>query len=405
MYNLIVWGALEDHLREDFLEIERGRFLEYTGNDIKTQLNSLSNEAITSIKSWPSLIMEEGRGEECAYVVQILDIQVRNTKLILKISRLQTTPIIKNANLWRCRDRLDIGQFEFSRSHWAVKERNLLKVLNEVGISLAPKTESRFRNCPLPSPERSELFKARNAMSLWGHTEIDDFILEAGVSDLRIGREIGSRRDRVNAILQFVLDHPDATTADNSLLSAFFVRTAQGTELNGDLTENAGELKDEHSERYDEKIARKAKTRSSNRVFIVHGRDDKARYEVESFLKRVELEPIVLHEQPNMGRHLLTKFIDEAELVTFAVIVMTADDVGGLYPSELVPRARQNVILELGYFLAHLGQSRVCALVAPGLETPSDFDGIVYIKMDDDSRWERELQRELRAAEMPLKDV
>ncbi len=62
------------------------------------------------------------------------------------------------------------------------------------------------------------------------------------------------------------------------------------------------------------------------------------------------------------------------------------------------------MILELGYFLAHLGQSRVCALVAPGLETPSDFDGIVYIKMDEDSRWEYELERELRAAGMPLHD-
>jgi predicted nucleotide-binding protein len=404
MYNLIVWGALDEHWSEDVLEIERARFLEYTSDDIKTQLNPLSNEAITSIKSWPSLVMEEGRGEECAYIAQIQDIQVKNSNLILKIFRVWTEPKITNDNLWRIRDRLDIEQFEFSRSHWAVKERNLLEVLNEAGISLAPEMESRFRNLPLPSPERTVKFKARDAMSLWDHTKIDDFLLEAGVSGLRIGREIGSRRDRVNAILKFVLDNPSAKIADNSMLSAFFVRAALGTEANGDASENASELEDEHSERHDEALARKAKTRSPNRVFIVHGRDNKAQNKVASFLRRVELEPVVLHEQPSMGRHLLTKFIDEAELVTFAVIVMTADDVGGLSSSELAPRARQNVILELGYFLAHLGQSRVCALVAPGLETPSDFDGIVYIKMDENSRWEYELERELRAAGMPLHD-
>jgi predicted nucleotide-binding protein len=60
------------------------------------------------------------------------------------------------------------------------------------------------------------------------------------------------------------------------------------------------------------------------------------------------------------------------------------------------------VILELGYFLAHLGQARVCALITPDLETPSDFDGIVYIRMDDREHWQVELKRELLAAKMPV---
>ena len=103
-----------------------------------------------------------------------------------------------------------------------------------------------------------------------------------------------------------------------------------------------------------------------------------------------------------MGRHLLTKFIEEAALATFAIVLMTDDDIGGQDASNLSPRARQNVILELGYFLAHLGQEKVCALITPDLETPSDFDGIVYISMDSDGSWEVELLRELRAARMPV---
>ncbi len=81
---------------------------------------------------------------------------------------------------------------------------------------------------------------------------------------------------------------------------------------------------------------------------------------------------------------------------------MTDDDVGGLRGADSASRARQNVILELGYFLSHLGQQRVCALITPGLETPSDFDGIVYIRMDEGEQWKVELKRELRAAGMPL---
>lgn len=117
------------------------------------------------------------------------------------------------------------------------------------------------------------------------------------------------------------------------------------------------------------------------------------------------LVPVVLHDQPNMGRHLLTKFIETAELATFAVVLMTDDDEGRLLDgsSQTRPRARQNVVLELGYFLSHLGQERVCALITPGLETPSDFDGIAYIPMENDGEWRKLLLRELSAAGVPLR--
>ena len=39
-----------------------------------------------------------------------------------------------------------------------------------------------------------------------------------------------------------------------------------------------------------------------NEVFIVHGRDDGPKQAVARFLERLELSPIILHEQPNQGR-------------------------------------------------------------------------------------------------------
>jgi predicted nucleotide-binding protein len=210
-------------------------------------------------------------------------------------------------------------------------------------------------------------------------------------------------------MVKFTLENPGAATADNSLFSAFLVRRA----LSADVLETSEDqiggpgipAEPMLSDHLSPTAVADAASRSPNRVFVVHGQNDRARARVVSFLETLGLRGIVLHEQPNMGRHLLTKFIDEAELVTFAIVLMTDDDVGALkgYPS-FAPRARQNVILELGYFLAHLGQPRVCALITPGLETPSDFDGIVYIKMDEEDRWKAELKRELVAAEMPVAD-
>jgi predicted nucleotide-binding protein len=66
------------------------------------------------------------------------------------------------------------------------------------------------------------------------------------------------------------------------------------------------------------------------------------------------------------------------------------------------PRARQNVILELGYFMGRLGRNRTCALYKKGgglpLEFPSDFLGIVYVPMDEGDGWRIALGKDLRKA-------
>jgi Predicted nucleotide-binding protein containing TIR-like domain len=403
MYSLLVSHEASEK-NEGTFTIERGRFLEYTGDLISVQLQSLSTEAKESIRSWPCILMQEGRGQEQAHLVEISRLDVTGKEIKATISPLSETAPILNDALWRLRDGLDIGEFEFNRNHWAIKDRDLFATLAAAGHRIDAAITVRFEQRPLPAPSRPELLRARNAMSAWGHTELDDFLLEAGVNGLAAGRELGSRRDRANAIVQFAFDHPAATTAENSLLSAFLVRQTLGKD-DGGATSQAESRRETAA---DGRVAVPLKPesieerRSPNTVFVVHGQNQAARDSVVSFLEAVGLRGIVLHEQPNMGRHLLTKFIEEAELITFAVVLMTDDDVGGLRGTALAPRARQNVILELGYFLSHLGQRRVCALITPGLETPSDFDGIVYIRMDEPGLWKTELRRELRAAGMPL---
>lgn len=401
MFNIIVSGLVEDDFSSS-IEIDPSRFLEYTGGPIRSQIENLSNEAIDCLKSWPSLLMQEGRGEEVVYIAQIKTIDVEERKISLVFSLVTQDTGLVNDAIWKLRQDLDIAEFEFNRNHWAVKDRDLFTILNNAGYPFAEAAIKRFENKPLPAPSRRELLRSRDVIGAWGHTEIDDFLLEAGVIGLEAGRGIGSRRDRANAIIKFALDNPQTTTAENCLFTAFIVRTA----LKEDREENIGDV-DYSGDQEKESLSPEPQQiqindREPNRVFVVHGQNEDARTSVVGELKRLGLEPIVLHEQPNMGRHLLTKFIEEAELVTFAVVLMTDDDVGGIKGGKYAPRARQNVILELGYFLAHLGQPRVCALITPGLETPSDFDGIVYIRMDDGGTWKTELARELRAAGMPV---
>ena len=134
------------------------------------------------------------------------------------------------------------------------------------------------------------------------------------------------------------------------------------------------------------------------RIFIVHGQDDGTKHTVARFLEKLGLEPVILHEQPNRGRTIITKFLEESDRVGFAVVLMTPDDHGKPAHAETWhSRARQNVVFELGYFIGRLQPERVVALVKGQIERPSDFDGVVYIALDKDD-WRNLLAKEIRAA-------
>lgn len=145
----------------------------------------------------------------------------------------------------------------------------------------------------------------------------------------------------------------------------------------------------------------KAVEAESRKVFIVHGRDEAMRKAVQAFLHQVGLDDVVLSEAINQGQTIIEKFDREARACGYAIVLFSPDDVGsqkriGKVVPKLLPRARQNVILELGYFVALLGRPNVFVLTAgSGVETPSDFSGVVYEGYDKAGGWKRRLANEL----------
>ncbi len=95
----------------------------------------------------------------------------------------------------------------------------------------------------------------------------------------------------------------------------------------------------------------------SRKISVVHGHDNEAKETTARFLEKLKLEPIILHEQPSGGSTIIEKFEMYSGEVGFAVILLTPDDVGSTAEdtSNLRKRARQNVIMELGYFMGKLG--------------------------------------------------
>jgi predicted nucleotide-binding protein len=142
-------------------------------------------------------------------------------------------------------------------------------------------------------------------------------------------------------------------------------------------------------------------TDDAKAVFIVHGRgqyEDKVARAIEG----MGATAIILQEQLHQGSTpLLTKIGREAEKCGYAVVIYTGDDVGcirGEEPAGLTPRARENVVLELGFFLGRLGPDKVSVLHDPAVAFPSDFGGIGYYALDPAGAWKTRIEGELRLA-------
>ena len=140
-----------------------------------------------------------------------------------------------------------------------------------------------------------------------------------------------------------------------------------------------------------------------NNIFIVHGHDEESKQSVARCIERLSLVPIILHEQPNQGRTIIEKFEDYAD-ASFAIILLTPDDVGASKNNRnnLSPRARQNVILELGFFIGKLGRNKVCALYKGNLELPSDISGVIWEPLDEGGAWMLKIGKEMKAAGLDI---
>lgn len=197
----------------------------------------------------------------------------------------------------------------------------------------------------------------------------------------------------------------------------------------------------------------KSKVYSKN-VFIVHGHDELNILKLANKLKKLGFNPIILADRPDKGRTLIEKLEEETLDVGYAFIIFTPDDIGisfnELYEkaskrsykddslkaahrvlrgskgdiqkfieycekfihdpedvmtflSILKNRARQNVILELGYFVGKIGRDRVCCLHKGDLELPSDVHGVVYKKFNESiEECYEDIINELKAADYEI---
>jgi predicted nucleotide-binding protein len=156
-------------------------------------------------------------------------------------------------------------------------------------------------------------------------------------------------------------------------------------------------------------------------IFVVHGHDEEMLDAVTAELERLAITPVVLKRVRTSDNHLFAKFMAIAGDANHAIVLISGDDVGSSFRDFAHPaggvarlefRARQNVILELGYFYGKLGEEHVFVFrkrpplsdrVVNRLEEPSDLAGKIFEDFSGD--WKAILSERLREAGFPISDA
>ncbi len=129
---------------------------------------------------------------------------------------------------------------------------------------------------------------------------------------------------------------------------------------------------------------------ANKKVFVVHGHDTTAREQLELVLHKLGLDPFVLANTGGGGLTIIEAL--EAEIgpkgnqARFGIVLMTPDDMGYAKADgaeNAQPRARQNVVLEMGMLISAVGRPNVAILKKGHIEVPSDAQGILYIPFND----------------------
>jgi predicted nucleotide-binding protein len=144
------------------------------------------------------------------------------------------------------------------------------------------------------------------------------------------------------------------------------------------------------SDTFSSTIEAKAKSlKAGSKIFVVHGHDSSSREQLELIIHKLGLEPFVLVNSSGGGLTIieaLEQEIGREGNSKFGIVLLTPDDMGysKLEGSEKAqPRARQNVVLEMGMLISAVGRKNTVILKKGHLEVPSDANGILYLGYND----------------------
>lgn len=146
-------------------------------------------------------------------------------------------------------------------------------------------------------------------------------------------------------------------------------------------------------------IKRKESSFDPKKVFVVYGRTKEIKIEVENFLRKIDLTPVILSDVADNGETIIENIESNIKDCCYGIVIYTPDDEGKLKEDDTSYelRARQNVIFEHGYLCGLLTRKRVSIIENGVSEKPSDILGLKYIKYDENKAWQNQLIKNMKS--------
>lgn len=123
------------------------RLFEHTHDRLKERFRSLEGAALEELLGLPTLFAYEHENAEDARIGKISELRKRGDEVRVDFEFDRELPTISYSDLKRLDWELNIGEWEFNRTHWAVKDVDLFYELAKAGIfseEQAKKSASKF---------------------------------------------------------------------------------------------------------------------------------------------------------------------------------------------------------------------------------------------------------------------
>lgn len=147
-------------------ELDRSRLGEYTTHKMEERLKTLDTELLEELKALPALFAVEGTTHPW-HMGHVRSVKLRGTRLVIQHEFDEAIPPISYSRIEPLLKKLHIESNEIHRTHWAIKDKNLLDVLDAAGL-----LESYAR----PAPGRIEDLRFKVTLSFPG--ELREYVIQ-----------------------------------------------------------------------------------------------------------------------------------------------------------------------------------------------------------------------------------
>ena len=128
MFNLLI-SYRPDSWDSSPYECDRSRaVVEYTADEISERYKFFSENAIEELKSFPTLFVTENEATE-SRIGYITNIRVRDRSVVIDYEFDPILPALPIGAIEAMRVDIDLGSWELSRTHWAVKDEPIFDIL------------------------------------------------------------------------------------------------------------------------------------------------------------------------------------------------------------------------------------------------------------------------------------